>query len=246
MATGKNTTPLYEQALENLLERIEAGEFKPGDKLPSERELSDELGINRMTLRQALGLLEQQGLVERRVGAGTFVSEPKVEREADSLFQFTKHLSGRGFDTGARVVFAETRPARKGIAERLQMPEGSPVYYGRRLRLIAGVPMMLEKYYLPVVLYPGFERFDLAVRSLYDIIHADYGIRIAHAELVYEAVSASEYEAGLLGVADGAALMRETRVAYNDADQPVEVGIDLYRGDRFKFSARKALPPQVG
>ena len=101
------SAPLYLQIADSLLERIESGELAPGDRLPAERELSELLGVNRMTLRQALEKLEVQGLLTRRQGDGTFISEPKIERHAGELVPFTREMRRRGFKPGARVITFE-------------------------------------------------------------------------------------------------------------------------------------------
>ena len=81
--------PLYVQIADSLLDRIESGRLLPGDRLPAERELSEGLGVNRLTLRRALRVLESQGLLIRRQGSGTFVADPKIERQAGRLISFT-------------------------------------------------------------------------------------------------------------------------------------------------------------
>jgi GntR family transcriptional regulator len=103
--------PLYIQISEGLLEQIESGALVPGDRLPPERELSESLGVNRMTLRQALHALEIQGLITRRQGSGTYVTEPKIEREAGRLFPFTKGIQRRGYLPGAQVIMLEQQPS---------------------------------------------------------------------------------------------------------------------------------------
>ena len=96
--------PLYNQIAESLLDQIESGKLAPGSRLPPERELSEMLGVNRMTLRQALHLLQTQGLLIRRQGNGTFVADPKIERQAGRLISFTRGMERRGLKPGARVV----------------------------------------------------------------------------------------------------------------------------------------------
>src|SRR5512142_1811525 len=90
------TVPLYNQIAESLLDQIESGKLPPGSRLPPERELAEMLGVNRMTLRQALHLLEAKGLLIRRQGNGTFVAEPKIERQAGLLISFTRGMERRG------------------------------------------------------------------------------------------------------------------------------------------------------
>jgi GntR family transcriptional regulator len=230
-----SAVPLYVQIADSLLDRIESGRLIPGDRLPPERELSEGLGVNRLTLRRALQMLESQGLLIRRQGSGTFVADPKIERQAGRLISFTRGMERRGFAPGARIIRLEERPVEASLAAVLHLPVHAPVYDLLRLRLLNDVPAMLEHYVMSVRRFPKLGRFDLEHRSMYEVMETEYGVSIRRARQSLEPVVASEYEADLLGVASGAPLMMERRLAYDQEDQPVEHGRDLYRGDRFRF-----------
>ena len=227
--------PLYVQIADSLLDRIESGRLIAGDRLPPERELSEGLGVNRLTLRHALRVLESQGLLIRRQGSGTYVADPKIERQAGRLISFTRGMERQGFATGARVVRFEERPVEASLAAVLHLPVHAPVYDLIRLRLLNDVPAMLEHYVMSVRRFPDLGRFDLEHRSMYAVMEAEYGVSIRRARQSLEPVVASEFEADLLGVIPGAPLMMERRLAYDQEGQPVEHGRDLYRGDRFRF-----------
>jgi GntR family transcriptional regulator len=226
---------LYVQIAESLLDRIESSELRPGDRLPSERELSNMLDVNRMTVRRALQVLESQGLLIRRRGDGTYIAEPKIERQAGQLVPFTRGMERRGYLPGAKVITLERRAAEAAVARELGLPVSAPVYYVRRLRLINREPVMLERFTVPVHRFPGFERHDLSSRSAYDVMEKEYGVAVVRARQSLEPVVATEYEAKLLEVQLGAPLMLERRLGFDKDDQPVEHGKDLYRGDRFRF-----------
>ena len=227
--------PLYVQIADSLLDRIESGRLLAGDRLPPERELSEGLGVNRLTLRRALRVLESQGLLIRRQGSGTYVADPKIERQAGRLISFTRGMEQRGFAPGARVVLLEERPVGASLAAVLHLPMHAPVYDLLRLRLLNDVPAMLEHYVMSVCRFPDLARFDLEHRSMYEVMETEYGVSIRRAKQSLEPVVASEFEAGLLEISPGAPLMMERRLAYDREDQPVEHGRDLYRGDRFRF-----------
>jgi len=227
--------PLYVQIADSLLDRIESGRLHAGDRLPPERELSEGLGVNRLTLRRALRVLESQGLLIRRQGSGTYVADPKIERQAGRLISFTRGMERRGFSPGARIVCLEEQPVGASLAVVLHLPMHAPVYDLLRLRLLNDVPAMLEHYVMSVRRFPDLARFDLEHRSMYEVMETEYGVSIRRAKQSLEPVVASEFEAELLGVDPGASLMLERRLAYDQNDQPVEHGRDLYRGDRFRF-----------
>lgn len=232
--------PLYVQISESLLERIEAGELAPGTRLPPERELSEMLGVNRLTLRRALRVLEQQGLLTRLQGKGTYVAEPKIEREAGRLVSFTRGMSRRGYSVGTRLISLEQRPVEAALARELKLPASAPVYAILRLKTLNREPVLIERYTIPVRRFPALDHFDLEARSIYDILHAEYGVTILRARQSLEPVAADEFDASLLGIAEGSPLMLERRLSFDQDGEPVEHGRDLYRGDRFRFVTEMA------
>ncbi len=227
--------PLYVQIAEAILEQIETGVLTPGDKLPPERQLSETYKVNRRTLRQALQVLEFQGLLKRRQGAGTYIAEPKIEREASRLFPFTKGMQSQGYQTGGQVIMLKQQAAGEVVAQRLRLSASSVVYYCHRLRFINQEAAMLEKFVLSTTRFPNLEQYDLATNSLFEIMETQYGITVNKAQQSLEAVDATKYEADLLGIAVGAPLMLERRLSFDQDNRPVEYSKDVYRGDRFRF-----------
>jgi GntR family transcriptional regulator len=229
------TVPLYVQIAEGFLDRIESGELSPGDRLPPERELSELLSVNRMTVRRALRMLEGQGLLIRRQGAGTYVAKPKIERQASQLFPFTRGMEQRGYKPGIKLITFEKRPAETSIAQKLDIPVAAPVFRAYRLRTLNQEAVMLEDLTVPGFIFPDFDHHDISSRSLYEILATEYQISISQAQQSLEPVIASEYEAHLLGIDAGAPMMLERRLAFDEQGRPVEYSKDLYRGDRFRF-----------
>ncbi len=232
-----SSVPIYIQIAEDLMAKIENNEYTPGEKLPTERELSHRFNVQRATVRQALSVLKDRGLIERLQGSGTFVAEAKIEREAVRLFAFTKIMAARGFKVGARVVSVREMPVDKRAAQKLAIAVGAPIYCLHRVRYLNDKPVMLEQFRIPVHLFPGMINFDLESRSLFEIMEVEYGRRVSEAVQSLEAVTASDFEAECLGVAPGAALMMEERVTRDQHGEIVEFSRDLYRGDRFRFVA---------
>jgi GntR family transcriptional regulator len=232
--------PLHVQIAESLLARIESGELVAGDRLPSERDLSVALGVNRLTLRRALRVLEGRGLITRRPGLGTHVAAPKIERQAARLVSFTRGMEQRGYLPGTQLLSVEHVPAHAALAAVLHIGTGAPVCVVHRLRTLNREPVLLEQYILPDDRFARLEHRDLEGRSIYAILAEDYGVVIRRARQSLEPVNASEYESDMLGVAPGAPLMLEQRLSFDEHDRPVEHGRDLYRGDRFRFVTETA------
>lgn len=230
-----SAAPLYIQIAEGIAARIESGELSPGDRLPSERSLSEMLGVNRLTLRRAFRLLAGEGLLLRRQGKGTFITQPKIERRAASLVSFTRGMQRRGYTPGARIVSFTQAPVHASLAKELRLPASAPVYLIHRLRTLNGEPVLLERYTVPAQTFPNLERHDLEKRSLYEVFTQEYGVIIRGARQSLEPVVALDHEAQLLEVEVGAPLMLERRISFDEEEQPIEHGKDLYRGDRFRF-----------
>ncbi len=232
--------PLYIQIAEKLISRIESGDLSPGEKLPPERCLSEEIGVNRMTLRRALEVLESQGLILRKHGVGTFLAEPKIDRQMDVVYRFTRGIQNRGLTPSANIISIENIMAEPSLANDLALPISSHVYSILRLRSINQEPVMLESYKIPQQRFPGLEHYDLENRSIYDILENEYGVPIMKARQSFEPVNATEFEANLLKINIGEALMLEKRLSFDDQNLPVEYGKDFYRGDRFRFVSEAA------
>jgi GntR family transcriptional regulator len=164
-----SATPLHIQIAEGLLERIASGGLAPGDRLPTERDLSQMLGVNRVTLRRTLRTLETQGPLTRRHGKGTHGADPKIERQAGRLVSFTRGMRRRGFTPGIKLVSFEERPVEASLARELKLPISAPVYSILRLRTINQEPVPLERYTVPVRRFPGFGRFDFEARSVQEV-----------------------------------------------------------------------------
>ena len=232
--------PLYIQIAERLIAQIESGGLSPGEKLPPERDLSEKIGVNRMTLRRALHVLASQGLIVRKHGVGTFIAEPKIDRQMEVVFRFSSGMQKRGLTPGAEIISIEQILAEPVLAKDLALSVSSPVYSILRLRSINQEPVMLESYKIPVQRFPGLDRYDLEKRSIYEIMESEYGVPITRARQSFEPVIATEFEANLLKINIGEALMLEKRLSYDGNNLPVEYGKDRYRGDRFRFVTEAA------
>src|SRR5215467_14539083 len=128
----KSFVPMYYQIQSQLLQMIQSGKLRPGDPLPSEGELRRLCGVSRMTARQALQALEKQGFSSRHRGQGSFVSQPKVEKDIMHLAGFTAEMRALGLKPSSRLLTAETVPASAEVASRLMIEIGAPVFHLRR------------------------------------------------------------------------------------------------------------------
>jgi len=224
------------QVKDILRERIERGEWKPGDQLPSEPELCQMFDVSRIVIRQALKEMTYEGLVVRRKGKGTFVAEPKIrESLVQKLTGFYQDMVDGGHKPVTQVLKQITIPAGSKVAAALHIEVGTPVIEIDRLRYVDGEPIVLVTTYLPYALCPGVLQEDLSQQSLYACLERKYGLFIARGHRTLEAVPANEYEARLLQVDKGAPLVRLESVGYLEDGRPIEYYHALHRGDRSRF-----------
>ncbi|WP_130812912.1 GntR family transcriptional regulator [Olsenella sp. Marseille-P4559] len=227
--------PLYDQLVDLLHEKIE-NEMGPGDLLPSERELCETYGLSRTTVRLALAELEQQGLVTRQHGRGTFVAN--TTREATNLmstYSFTEQMRSLGRVPQTVVLEFDTREAPKHIAACLGLRIGDPVIRMKRLRLADGTPMMVERTYLPASEFIGLSREDVERQPLYDIVEKVYHetIRVADEEFCASVVHMDDAE--LLGIPESAPVLKLYRTTYNVKNTVIEYTRSVARADQFKY-----------
>lgn len=232
---GRPAGEVVEQHLRDLIAK---GNFDRHARLPPERELAEQLGVSRMTLRQALAALERDGLVTRTAGrnGGTFLAHGTVERNLSRFTSVPAYLRSQGFDAGCRVVAAGVEGADPETARALDMAPGTPVYDILRVRLADGVPISLERARLPAEPLPGL--LDCALDdSISELVELEYGIALVRAVERIEAVLAGEDEAEALGIRVGAPLMSIKRITYDDGGTAFEYAHDLFRGDRARTVA---------
>lgn len=231
----KGPVPRYYQLKEILREKINSQEWKPGDLIPSERELGEQYGISRLTARQALTELVNEGLFYREQGKGTFVSKHKIAQQLLHLTGFTEDIQARGQTPGTRVISARMCPADETAAERLRIKPGLPIFCLQRLRLADGEPLAVET---SLITFIGCEKLleeDLEHNSLYHLLETRYGIPLVEAEQELEAGLVGEEEAYLLKIPSGSPALFTRRVTYTDRNQPVEYARSVYRGSKYLF-----------
>jgi GntR family transcriptional regulator len=234
--------PLYYQLAERIREEITAGVLKPGDQLPSAREISDEAGISRMTVRQAIEYLVRQGLLVVRHGAGTFVAAPKLTFRAVNVLGFTQTMIEQGGRPSSTVLQQELTDPSPDVAESLALAPDRHVVKIARLRRSQAVPVVLETVHLPADLCPGLETEDLGEQSLYALLEERYGLRPRWSRQRLEATVANAFEADLFEVPIGTPMLRVSGVTFGPRDRAIETFHAVFRGDRFLFEIESHGP----
>ncbi|MGB7096234.1 MAG: GntR family transcriptional regulator [Anaerolineales bacterium] len=239
--------PYYIQLIESLKEKISSSEWKAGDQIPSEPDLCESYGVSRTVVRQALREIELEGLINRRKGKGTFVSEPKLsESLAQKLTGFYQDMVERGHTIETHVLHHKVIRAKKKVAEFLGIESGTSVIDIKRLRFIKGEPIVLVTSYLPYELCPKLAEADITNQSLYEFLEKECGVIIAYGRRSIEAVPANQTEAKLLKIEVGAPLILLNSVSYLEDDTPIEYYHAVHRGDRSRFEVELVRIKEVG
>lgn len=233
----RNGTPVYKRIQNAIRKRIDSAELRPGDSVASERELAKTHKVSLMTARHALAGLENEGVVERRRGAGTFVASPKIH--FNKLMSYTEHMSSRGLSARSRVLLAEIIEDEAEVAARLGLPATSALVKIERLRETGDDPFALETCYLPAREYSALVNAPLGRTSLFGTLRHDFGVELAYADEEVDATAAEAAVAELLGVPRGASVLRIRQVIYSTKGKATIYGVGFYRSERHTLFIRR-------
>lgn len=227
--------PLHHQVFRDLSSALDGNEWRPGERMPTERDLAVRYGCSLITVRHALGELVREGRIERTRGRGTFVLQPRIDRDIAGSMSFAEEMERRGLDPATRLITARIEPAGEAVAGLLGLEADAPVAYLERVRLGGGEPLILEQARLPAERFPGLLAFDFEHRSLYDILADRYGTRIVRARESVEPMSLRSREARLLDVSTRSLALQIDGVAFAGDGSPVETARSFVRGDRTRY-----------
>ncbi len=243
--TPEGAVPIYLHIKEQLRQSIISGERSPDARMPSERVLAQRYGISRMTARQALRALVQEGYAYTRTGSGTFVHPAPIKQQLQLLTSFSEDARSRGVSARSEILSAEIAPASGEAALRLCVKDHAEVVTLRRLRYVGETPMAIETSHIPYRLCPEIlARFDFRKESLYRVLTEIYNHRFAWAEQTILARPATPEEARLLGIKLSMPVLAMLRLTYDSGSQPVEFVRSIYRSDQYQLHT--VLRTQIG
>jgi GntR family transcriptional regulator len=231
-------TPLHLQAQQHLLSLIEDGTYQPGEQLPSEVDLAAQLGISRPTLREALLNLEQEGIIVRKHGVGTFVaSEPSspLRSGLERLESILGLAARQGMTTRMRGLSVDQVLADEELAERLDIAPGTPLTCVRRTILVKRRPAAYLVDYSPVTTLPPEALGPTFAGSILDLLLQRNGMRVREALAEITAINADPLLAEQLEIEPGQALLLLTETLFADDNAPVEFSHNYFLPDLFSF-----------
>jgi GntR family transcriptional regulator len=229
----------YRRVEHALADEIARGGRVAGSRLPPERALAEHFEVSRVTLRRALAELERSGLIARD-RRGWTVAVSRIGEPPNMLMSFSEMAASRGLTPSARVIDHRVRPVTLDEAESFGLAPGAPLFELERLRLMDGVPILIDRSSVPLAFAPGLDQVDFTTASLYVELESRYGLRATRARFAIEAVPADARQASLLDLDVGQPLLRCQQLTEDADGRLMETCEMVYRGDRYRFRATLA------
>ena len=233
----ESSEPLYLQLKNKLIKRIISEVYKPGERLPSERVLSEELKISRMTVREALKGLVNEGYIYTQVGKGTFVKNIQYKQD-DVLTGFTEQMYKIGGEVSSRVLEFSLAPVVPSAMAKLEIEPNDLVYKLKRIRYVNKRVLAIETAFIPAYLCKDLDKYDFSRESLYAILRKEYGLQLVLAEQTIVASLANDDEYSIFETQPPEAVLRIKRITKTNHKDVAEYVESVYRGDSYTLQTQ--------
>lgn len=237
MAASHSPLPLYVQIRDSLRRQILEGHYSVHERLPSENAMMKSFGVSRITIRQALRDLHNEGLVFSAQGKGTFVSKPKAVQNVQRLEGFGEAMAAQGYEASARVLSIQQMKATKAVVAALDLSPGDEVVEVKRVRYLNREPVGLENSYFPLDIGRRMFSLDLS-GDIFPMLENLFGMALGGADIGLDAVLADEETQQYLNLKAGEAILRVERLTHSQNGRPIDFEYLCYRGDSFKYQFR--------
>jgi GntR family transcriptional regulator len=232
VSTTNQRTTKQSQTRDQVFDLIE--QLGVGRAIPSERQLSQDLGVSRLTVRAAIDELAREGYLIRRRGSGTFVREPKIAQEL-TMTSFSEEMRRRGMRPGSKTLSLDVKHAGAYLGRCLHVSPSERIVVAKRLRLADDESMAIETLHVPERLVPGLSREDFDRTSFYDLLGSRYGIEIVGGMQTIEPTVTNEEESEILGVPLHSPAFQFERTTRAESGTIIEFVRSIYRGDRYRL-----------
>lgn len=229
--------PMYIKIHNQIKRDVENHVYKVGDRIPAERPLAVKFGVSRMTLRQAIKTLEEEGILERRLGSGTYVASQKVQEKMSGIMSFTEITQANGQIPSSKLISYQIGKPSLSEKERLNLNPDSEVLRMERIRFADETPICYEVVTIPYHLVENLSKDDISTH-LYETLNKN-GYRIGRVTEHISAAVANENDARLLNAKKGEALITRRQVTELSNGQPFEYTRARYVAERFEFTFSK-------
>lgn len=236
----KDNVPIHEQIKEDIYFKIEQGYYKAGQKIQSERELAEIYGVSRVTIRQALSELVNRGVLQKKLGSGTYIRDTKIEHSLLVLTGIVDELKQSGLHVSIVVneeKYMTYSAAKKNIWDKLKVNKTEKVYMIERLLLANNEVLLIDYNYFPESIGNSLENFDFKKDVIYKGLES-IGYQIDHADEKVSATIPNKVEKRLLMIDDSTAILRVERVVYSKKEAPLVLSSASFRGDKYTYSVR--------
>jgi GntR family mannosyl-D-glycerate transport/metabolism transcriptional repressor len=227
--------PMYRQIADTLRERVQRGELKPGDALPTESALQEEFAVSRVTVRQALKQLTQEAIIESIQGSGSYVKAERVNYDIYQLTSFYEKLADRNVETHSDVKVFEAIDACQKLADTLQVAEGEKIWHVKRVRFIQQKPVTLEETWMPLSLFPDLT-WQVMENSKYHFIEQIKKMVIDRSEQEIVPIMPSEEAVALLGLDPNQPILEKISRGFLSDGRVFEYSRNAFKSDDYKFT----------
>jgi GntR family transcriptional regulator len=228
-------SPIYLQLREVIRNKIEEGEYLPGMAIPSENDLAETYGINRMTVRSGIEALVNEGILKRVQGKGVYVVGSKVERDLETLGGFTQTMREKNTHPYNKVLSKNLRKAGDKFSVIFGIKPEDDIYYIKRICSADNEAISLEEIFIPKYVVPNLDEIDLGVFSIYQI-YEFYDIKIVRASQTLDLTRLEQRDARMLEIDADLSVMLFECISYDESERVIEFARTYTRGDKCNFS----------
>jgi len=234
---------LHSQLKEALIAMISNEALKPGDQLPTQKELGIQYEMSHMTVRRALDELIKEGVISSVQGKGLYVTSQTLATDIGYLVSFDEQILRLGMKPTKRVLCGEIIPASTVLAQMLKVDVGIPLVSLERLLLANETPVAIIIAYLPHHLCPGLLSHDLEKGSMFGILRQVYGLQLSGAVSIVQTVLANKKQANLLQIQRPTALLSREQQTYLSDGKIIEFSRSFMRGDNYHIRVQEGVIP---
>ena len=231
----KSRIPIYYQLVDIISEEISRGVYKENDQLITEREYCEKYNVSRATVRQAIGILERDGIIYKIQGKGTFIAPTKIEQPLEQFYSFGDIISKSGLKPSSEILSFESIDATNNIKKIMKLEDNEQVYKLVRLRLANNEPILFETTFLPKNRFPNLRKEAIEEYGLYSTLKSDYNTILDYATETFSATSLDETVANYLSEEKGSSSIKFERLTF-EKDKIIEFTTSISKGSKFKFT----------